>query len=67
MSITSMTAFGSGVSLSEDISATAEIKTLNSRFIEVNVRLPRGFQDLEIALIKLVRAGLKRGKSGHHR
>lgn len=62
MSITSMTAFGSGVSLSEDVSATAEIKTLNSRFIEVNVRLPRGFQDLEIALIKLVRAGLKRGK-----
>lgn len=62
MSLKSMTAYGSGTSESSELTVTSEIKSLNSRFIEVNVRLPRGFMAAEPELIRLVKSKLKRGK-----
>jgi uncharacterized protein (TIGR00255 family) len=57
-----MTAFGSGVCEDSGLTVTAEVKTLNSMFVEVNVMLPRGMMSAETEVIKLVKSKLKRGK-----
>ena len=57
-----MTAFGSGTFEGNGLTVTCEIKTLNSRFLEVNVRLPRSLMFAETNIIKYVKSKLKRGK-----
>jgi len=44
------------------LSVTAEIKTLNSKFLDVYCRLPRQFSDKEIELRALMTQRLERGK-----
>ena len=63
----SMTGFGRGeaVHTGEDgssITATAEIRSVNSRFIEISVRLPRTLSERELEIRELVRKSLERGK-----
>lgn len=62
MSISSMTAYGFGESVTSSIRYSCEIKSLNSRFLEVNVRMPRSVLALESELIALVKSKLARGK-----
>ena len=62
MSIHSMTAFGAAESSTPEFTYRCEIKTLNSRFIDVNVRLPRLLNALEHDLTKTIKAKLHRGK-----
>jgi uncharacterized protein (TIGR00255 family) len=62
MPIKSMTAFGSGEINDNGSSYICEVKTLNSRFIEVNVRLPRFLWALETEVIARVKEVLTRGK-----
>ena len=62
MTIQSMTAYGIGESIHEGSTYLCEIRTLNSRFIEVNVRMPRLMIALEPDMIKLVKSKLGRGK-----
>ena len=62
MTLKSMTAFGAATIEQNDLTVTAEIKTLNSRFIEVNVRMPRSYAEAEPKIVKLVKSKLHRGK-----
>ncbi len=62
MSVRSMTAYGQGESSGDGGQVNCEIRTLNSRFIEVNVRLPRHLINFEPELISCVKSALGRGK-----
>src|SRR5690625_759365 len=60
--ITSMTGFGRGVASQNSIQVTVEIKTLNSRYLDITCRLPASIEDRELALKELVQQCLERGK-----
>lgn len=60
--ITSMTGFGRGESSSSGYQVTVEIKTLNSRYLDISVRMPQSIQDKEIKLKECVQKNLSRGK-----
>lgn len=62
MSIKSMTAFGSGEHVLNSLTYRCEVKTLNTRFIDVNVRLPRYLAATEHLIIGKVKKRLARGK-----
>ncbi len=57
----SMTGFGSGTSSSGSESLTVELRSVNHKFCEVKVRLPRELSALEATLQKLVKDRVARG------
>ncbi len=57
-----MTGFGRGDSTANDIRVTVEIKTLNSRYLDISPRMPGSIQDKELDLKELVQKHLSRGK-----
>ncbi len=57
-----MTGFGSGEYAEFGLRATAEIRSVNSRFIEISVKLPRQFSGYELEARELIRKALQRGK-----
>ncbi|GAB4041719.1 YicC family protein [Spirosoma jeollabukense] len=57
-----MTGFGNATVEADGLSVTAEIKTLNSKFLDIYCRLPRQFSDKEIELRALLTQRLERGK-----
>lgn len=62
-----MTGFGRGeaVHLTEgggSVTVSAEIRSVNSRFIEINVRMPRALSERELEVRETVRKRLERGK-----
>jgi len=62
----SMTGFGRGDATSTTdrggLTATAEVRSVNSRFLETSVRLPRTMSEREFEVRELVRKSLERGK-----
>lgn len=62
MKLASMTAYGQGAHEHRGYSYSCEIRTLNSRYLEVSVRLPRHLVALEVELTNTIKAALKRGK-----
>ena len=58
----SMTGFGNATIEAGNLSVTAEVKTLNSKFLDIYCRLPRQFSDKEIELRALLTHQLERGK-----
>lgn len=60
--IKSMTGYGKAQLKQDTYEATAEIKTLNSKYLDVNLRLPRVFSDREIEVRGLLADKIKRGK-----
>ena len=63
----SMTGFGRGEAVHTSgggatITVSAEIRSVNSRFIEIAVRLPRSMNERELEIRELVRKNLERGK-----
>lgn len=62
MALQSMTAYGHGSREASGLTYGCEIRTLNSRYLEVNVRLPRHLLALETDVMNHVKATLKRGK-----
>lgn len=60
--ITSMTGFGRGEASSDGISVTVELKTVNSRYLNMSLRLPQIVQEKELKLKELLQQHLKRGK-----
>lgn len=60
--IRSMTAFGTAKAESEHGSLTIEIRSVNSRFLDINFRLPEELRILESALRELVSREITRGK-----
>lgn len=60
--IKSMTGYGKGESATERGRFTVEIRSVNHRYGEVSVRMPRGFLALENEVKKTLSGLLKRGK-----
>ncbi|MCS7279422.1 MAG: YicC family protein [Thermodesulfobacteriaceae bacterium] len=58
----SMTGFGKGVFQSENFSITVYAKSLNHRFLEVLLKLPKRYSLLEERIRKLIASQLERGK-----
>ena len=60
--IKSMTAFGRAEKEVDDRTYTAEIRTLNGRYLEISVRAPRQLLPLEERIRKLVATRVSRGR-----
>ena len=58
----SMTGYGKGEARQEDISVTVEVRTVNHRYADISVKLPRSFMVLENKIRKQVGLTLQRGK-----
>jgi uncharacterized protein (TIGR00255 family) len=58
----SMTGFGNATVEAGGLAVTAEVKTLNSKFLDIYCRMPRQFSDKEIELRALLTQQLERGK-----
>jgi len=58
----SMTGFGTASIQKGDYEVVAEVRTLNSKFADITVRLPAQWSSLELALRKQLNDGLVRGK-----
>lgn len=57
-----MTGFGRGAFLDENIAVSVELKTVNNRHLDVNLRLPVDLQALENSLKKQISNRLARGR-----
>jgi uncharacterized protein (TIGR00255 family) len=58
----SMTGFGRSIKQTEHFSIQVEIKTVNHRFIEYNIRLPQPFSHADISVRKRLGKYVKRGR-----
>jgi len=60
--VQSMTGYGSHTISSENYKVTVELKSLNSKYIEINMKLPRTYIQHEMTLRNHMTQQLKRGK-----
>jgi uncharacterized protein (TIGR00255 family) len=60
--IQSMTGYGAASLGSENYKVTVELKSLNSKFMEVNMKLPRSYMQEELLIRNMLTAALERGK-----
>jgi len=60
--IRSMTAFGSARRTLDDLTVTVDVKSVNSRFLDLHLRLPDELRQLETMLRELLTRTLARGK-----
>ncbi len=60
--IESMTGYGRGEYAENGLRAIAEIRSVNSRFVDIFVKLPREFSARELDARELIRKELQRGK-----
>lgn len=60
--IASMTGYGQGQASRDGIAVTVEVRSVNSRFLEVSARLPRSLSARENEIKELVRRRISRGK-----
>jgi uncharacterized protein (TIGR00255 family) len=58
----SMTGYGRGTTGNKKISIEAEIKSINSRYLDIYFRLPSSLQSKEYELREFIKGKLKRGK-----
>lgn len=58
----SMTGFGRATAAGDDFSITVELKTVNNRFLDVNLRLSSEIQSLETAIKRTIGNRLSRGR-----
>lgn len=57
-----MTGYGKAVLDTSTLNVTVEVKTLNSKYLDANIRIPRAFSDKEIEVRNLLSEHLERGK-----
>lgn len=60
--IKSMTGFGQSSSSSGELTINVEVKSLNSKFLDLNTRLPRMYAEKELMLRNTITDHLERGK-----
>jgi uncharacterized protein (TIGR00255 family) len=60
--IKSMTGFGQSSVNKDDINLVVEVKTLNSKFFDISLRLPKLFSEKELEVRNMVADKLERGK-----
>ena len=58
----SMTGFGNAEATFETMEVSVEVRTLNSRYLDMKLRLPPGARFLEARLRRLIREKLSRGR-----
>ena len=58
----SMTGYGTATVESNTLSVTAEVKSLNSKFLDIFCRIPRNYSEREIEIRNMLTAALERGK-----
>ncbi len=61
MAIYSMTGYGKGVAEKDGLKITVELKSVNHRFLDLNIKLPKTFAFAEDALRKILQAKVERG------
>jgi uncharacterized protein (TIGR00255 family) len=61
--ILSMTGYGTGSAQKDALTVSVEIKTVNHRFLDLHVRVPREYQFLEGEIAPIVRRTLDRGRA----
>lgn len=57
-----MTGYGLGTAANEQVKYTVEIKSLNSKFLELNLRLPKAVSDKELSVRGMCSKNIERGK-----
>ena len=57
-----MTGFGSAECVKDGVHVVAEVRSVNNRFAEISVKLPRQFSSYELDVREQVRSCLQRGK-----
>ncbi len=60
--ISSMTGYGKAVIEEKDIFVEVEIKSLNSRFLDFNLKIPRILSEKELEFKNIIKERIKRGK-----
>jgi uncharacterized protein (TIGR00255 family) len=60
--IKSMTGFGQASHDDGQVQLSVEVKSLNSKFLDLNLRLPKAFSDKEMEIRNLISEMLERGK-----
>lgn len=60
--IYSMTGFGKGFAKYNDLVVETEIKTFNSRFLDISLKLPRNLSNKEFEIRDLIKNKINRGK-----
>lgn len=60
--IYSMTGYGTAKGKIEDLDVTIELKSVNNRYLDTSVRVPRGFVFLEDKIKSTIQSKLSRGK-----
>lgn len=60
--IYSMTGYGKGTAADDNFSIEVEVKSVNSRYLDVSLKLPSSLQSKEYELREFVKSKLKRGK-----
>ncbi|HTN00053.1 MAG TPA: YicC/YloC family endoribonuclease [Pedobacter sp.] len=60
--IKSMTGFGLAATYHENVKIAVEIKSLNSKFLELSLKLPRAYSDKEVLLRNTCSKEIERGK-----
>lgn len=58
----SMTGYGRGVGKSDNRTVTVELKSLNSKQLDLQVRMPQTMREFEVELRNMVSTSLERGK-----
>ncbi len=58
----SMTGYGQARFEDDQYAISVEVKTLNSKFLDTNIRLPKAFSDKELNIRNLIGEKLERGK-----
>ena len=58
----SMTGFGRATSSENGRDITVEIRSVNSRFLDLSFRLPRTFQSMELKIRQILKDSISRGK-----
>ncbi|HAE41914.1 MAG TPA: YicC family protein [Clostridiales bacterium] len=60
--VSSMTGFGKGESNNEDIRFTVEIKTINNRYNDINIKIPKFIRGFEENIRKIAKNKISRGR-----
>src|SRR6187402_703466 len=58
----SMTGYGVAVSENDQLAVTVEIKSLNSKFLDLSLRLSKEYADKELEIRNLLNTTIERGK-----
>jgi uncharacterized protein (TIGR00255 family) len=62
----SMTGFGRGEAAGPDVTVVVELRSVNNRYLDVNVRAPREYMPLEQTVVRTVKGAFRRGRVDAH-